>query len=91
MILDDQTLMAMGLGADNTKVYVYHGGEQDEWEEYPDLSYGRFGMSCGVAKDGNSTVVVAAGGNDGDSRLDVVEIFSVKEQKWRTGRVQTRV
>ena len=48
-------------------------------------------MSCGVAKDGNGTVVVAAGGNDGDSRLDVVEIFSLKEQKWRTGRVQIRV
>ena len=88
MTLDDNTLMAMGLGTNNNKVYVYHGRE-GYWEEFPDLAHGRFGMSCGVANDGNGTVVVAAGGNDGDSRLDVVEIFSwQREDQWRTGRVQ---
>ena len=38
-----------------------------------------------IADFRNTTVVVAAGGNDGDSRLDVVEIF--RDGKWRTGRV----
>ena len=86
MILDDHTLMAMGLGGDNSKVYVYQGGA---WKEFPSLAVGRFGMSCGVADDGNGgTVVVAAGGNDGEDRSDVVEIFSLREGQWRTGRGQ---
>ena len=86
VILDDTTLMAMGLGANEDEVYVYHGGEQNFWEQFPSLSVGRLGMSCGGANDGSGTVVVAAGGADGVSRLDVVEIFHLQEMQWHTGR-----
>ena len=84
-ILDDSRLMAMGLGDNLNHVYLYHKG-QDYWEAYPSLAVGRYSMSCGVAKDGEDTLVVSVGGGVGDDT--VVEIFSLRERQWRRGEVQ---
>ena len=88
VILNDTTLMAAGLGDNSDKAYVYHGGEEDFWEEFPNLSFGRRGMACGVAMQGDNLVVVAAGGGsiEGDgTRFDVVEIFDLQEMQWHIG------
>ena len=89
VILDDTTLMAAGLGDNKDEVYVYHGGAEDFWEEFPNLSVGREGMACGVAMQGDNLVVVAAGGGRSEEdppRSDVVEIFNLQEMQWHTGR-----
>ena len=88
VILDDNTLMAIGLGDLDDEVYVYHGGEQDYWEKFPNLAVGRYGMTCGVAAQGGDLVVVAAGGgiSEDPPRSDVVEIFSFQEMQWHTGK-----
>ena len=89
VILDDSTLMAIGLGNSEDEVYVYHGGEEENaWEAFPSLSVGRGGMACGTAMQGDDLIVVAAGGGrfeDDPPRSDVVEVFNLQEMQWHTG------
>jgi hypothetical protein len=48
----------------------------------------RWKSSCGVVRkseDGTEEVVVAGGCDNNNRLLDVVEVYSIKEDKWRTG------
>ena len=47
---------------------------------------GRLYTGCGVVRlEDGSNYVVVVGGLNANNRVDTVEIFSVEEQKWRTG------
>ena len=70
-----------------------------DWTRVDDMPTPRYSHACGVVTDpvtGELEVVVAGGGQDyndddyGDA-LDVVEIFSVSDSKWRTAGVALSV
>ena len=69
----------------SAKTYFYDSSN-DEWVTRDDMPTGRQSHFCGrvFTKEGKEEVVVA-GGWDGESRLDAVEIFSVESGTWRTG------
>ena len=69
----------------SAKTYFYDSSD-DEWVARDDMLTARQSHFCGrvVTKAGKEEVVVA-GGWDGKSRLNTVEIFSVESGTWRTG------
>ena len=73
-----------GAGA-SLKTHIYRVSN-GQWNEVEDMPTGRLNNYCGQVNtaQGKKEIVVA-GGNDGSSVIDTVEIFSVEDETWRTG------
>ena len=84
--IDADHIFTTGLnGNDDTYIYYRDTGE---WVSLPKMPTARNGMGCGVVRDdsGRPEVVVVGGlGGGGSGYLDVVEIYRVDDQSWRTG------
>jgi len=66
------------------RTYIY-SRRRGEWTRCPDLPTPRFGFACGVCTDPatRSEEVWVIGGWFASQYLDVVEVYSVREGKWR--------
>ena len=72
----------------SAKTYMYDS-MGNAWDAQTDMPTARRNAFCSkVVTGGGQEEVVVAGGYDGTSRLDVVEIFSVTGGTWRTGATE---
>ena len=65
------------------KTYIFSSTSR-EWVEVADMPTGRYTLMCGLIETGGKQEVVAAGGFY-FQYFDVVEIYSVDDNSWRTG------
>ena len=80
-------IFATGLGENNDLSFMYIK-DSEAWSPMPNMPSGRQDMGCGVFRAGvGKPEVVVVGGSmpDPPYYLDVVEIFSVEQETWRTG------
>ena len=83
--IDTNSIFITGLGWDYDMSYMYYK-DTGEWVTLPNLPTGRYGMMCGVVRDGSGRAqVVVVGGALYSEYLNTVEIFNVEEEKWSTG------
>ena len=87
--IDDTTIFVTGLGTNDDESFMYYK-DTKEWVSLPNMPTGRLYMGCGVVGDvgdGRGVEVVVVGGYipGSFSYLDVVEIFDVAKNSWRTG------
>ena len=66
------------------KTYIFSSTSR-HWIEVPDMPTGRYTLMCGLIKTGGHQEVVAAGGFY-FQYFDTVEIYSVNDNLWRTGK-----
>ena len=52
----------------------------------PSLTTARYDHSCSTMKDGQKTLIVVAGGYNGDQSLDSVEIYDASDKMWHSGK-----
>ena len=58
----------------------------DTWEEVQNMTTGRLNNFCGkVTTSSGKEEIVVAGGHGGGAVTDIVEIFSLETETWRTG------
>ena len=60
----------------------YYGYDEKLYEEGPSMEIGRYGHACGLMKNGNKTMIVAAGGWSGST---TVEILDLTTNQWSSG------
>ena len=84
--INSSHIFVTGLGENETNTYMYSTWT-NQWQSLPPMPTGRRYTGCGVIslEDGSKSVVVTGGLNVKSDRFDTVEIYSVEEQKWRTG------
>ena len=83
--IDTNMIFITGLGRRYNLSYMYYK-DTGEWVTLPNLPTGRYGMGCGVVRDGSGRAqVVVVGGALYSEYLNTVEIFNVEEEKWSTG------
>ena len=83
----ESLIFATGLGENNDLTFMYIK-DSEAWSPMPNMPSGRQDMGCGVFRHGvGKPEVVVVGGSmpDPPYYLDVVEIFSVEQETWRTG------
>ena len=83
----ESLIFATGLGENNDLSFMYIK-DSEAWSPMPNMPSGRQDMGCGVFRAGvGKPEVVVVGGSmpDPPYYLDVVEIFSVEQETWRTG------
>ena len=74
----------------SAKTYIWDMSTS-QWNAQTDLPTARRNAFCAKVTTGlGEEEVVVAGGYDGSSRLDDVQIFSVTNGNWRTGVCQSR-
>jgi len=78
--IDNNTMFTTGLGRRYDESFLYNRST-GEWVSVPKMPTGRIDMLCGVVMDGSGQAQVVVVGGLG---LDVVEIFNVQEETWRT-------
>ena len=66
-------------------IFIKSDRETNEWETLPNLPTGRYSGGCGVVRNGTGTYVVVVGGYYSDYS-DVVEIYSIEEGTWKSGK-----
>ena len=81
-------IFATGLGESEDLSFMY-SKETGVWSPMPNMPTRRTKLGCGVVRDGGGKPeVVVVGGYDPSAISpfkDVVEIFSVEDETWRTG------
>ena len=90
--IDANRIFITGLGDDQDNTYMYDKAT-DQWDDtLPKMPTGRAGMGCGVVtnEDNEMSVVVFGGSYDGFVYLDTVEIYSVGDKSWKTGKLLKR-
>ena len=90
--INENTIFLTGLGLKNDESFKYDR-DTKEWISLPNMPTGRYSLGCGVVRDGSGKIeVIVFGGRkcrrqsalcsaDG---MDVVEIFDIEENSWRT-------
>ena len=84
--LDDGDLLVTGglSPLPSEKTYIFSSTSW-EWVEVADMPTGRYTLMCGSIQRGGNQEVVAAGGFY-FHYFDMVEIYSVEDNLWRTGK-----
>ena len=84
------TIFVIGLSSNKDEAFKYERDMQ-EWVSLPNIPTGRTGQGCGVVRDNSGKIeVIVFGGEEGSDstpdpeRVDIVEIFDVDENSWRT-------
>ena len=65
-----------------------HGFDEQLYEEGPSMARGRYGHACGLMKNGNRSMIVAAGGWSGSTS---VEILDLTTNEWSSGTYDKRL
>ena len=70
----------------SVKTHIYRSSS-GQWVEVEDMPTGRLNNYCGrVNTAQGKQEIVVAGGHHGGSVVDTVEIFSIEDEQWRTGK-----
>ena len=88
--IDANNIFVTGLGLYKEDSYMFTK-ESNQWAPLPKIPTGRYGAGCGVVQDnaGKSHVVVAAGEEaDSNEYGNTVEIYSVEDKEWTTGKLR---
>ena len=84
--IDENTIFVTGLGWNDDESFKYDR-DKKEWISLPNMPTGRYFLGCGVVRDGSGKIeVIVFGGIDTEynEKLDLVEIFDIEENSWRT-------
>ena len=85
-----------GSTTDLKEVWIYNstdftdqpGFDEQLYEEGPSMARGRYGHACGLMKNGNKSMIVAAGGWSGSTS---VEILDLTTNEWSSGTYDKRL
>ena len=68
------------------EVWIYDPQNGFARTQGPSLTTARYDHSCSTMKDGQKTLIVVAGGYNGDQSLDSVEIYDASDKMWHSGK-----
>ena len=79
-------IFVTGLGLSEKNTYMWSKWT-NHWQKLPSMPTGRRYTGCGAIRreDGSNAVMVVGGYNDVNGRLDIVEMYLIEEEEWRTG------
>ena len=85
--LSEHEIFVIGGHPNKRDVWIYDPQNGFTRTQGPSLNKGRYQHSCSTMRDGEKTVIIAAGGwNNGD--LDSVEIYDPTDNTWHSGKTK---
>ena len=87
-ISKNEIFVIVGLDKSNIKneVWIYDPQNGFARTQGPSLTTARSYHSCSTMRDGEKTVIIAAGGVNYDHYLDSVEIYDPNDNTWNSGK-----
>jgi len=79
-----QEIFVIG-GNNRNEVWIYDPQNGFSINQGPSLNVGRYGHSCSTLRDGEKTLIVAAGGILNGGELGSVEIYDPTDNTWHSG------
>ena len=92
--LSEEEIFVIGGQGENgdyrNEVWIYNPQNGFARNQGPSLNTRRFLHSCSTMRDGEKTIIVVAGGDNGSTKLDSVEIYDPTYKTWHSGKTNSQ-